>query len=290
MPAEIKKYNFKPGLPQEFEILDMAKLLASAKATLTTAHRAGFYHILWFQKGSPTHWVDFSPIKIKSNSLLFLNKDVVQRFDSKVRFEGKVILFTDGFFSKSEQDIKFLRSSSLFHDLHPTAPIGIAKQTKPFEELLQLMQWELQANNGVNQSEFLQNLLHNFLILAEREKRKQNIIEFKQGTDLDSVIIFKDLLDLNFKKQKHVSFYAAEIMTTEKRLNQATYKVLGKTPKAIIDERVLLEAKRILAHTNESIKEIGYELGFEEPTNFIKYFKKHTSITPLEFRAKNRVE
>jgi AraC family transcriptional regulator, transcriptional activator of pobA len=62
---------------------------------------------------------------------------------------------------------------------------------------------------------------------------------------------------------------------------------LGKTPKEIIDDRILLEAKRILAHTTESIKEISYYLGFEEPTNFIKYFKKHASVTPTEFREQN---
>ncbi|WP_459640649.1 helix-turn-helix domain-containing protein [Flavobacterium sp. CGRL2] len=60
--------------------------------------------------------------------------------------------------------------------------------------------------------------------------------------------------------------------------------MLGKTPKEIIDDRVMLEAKRLLAHTNENVKEISYELGFEEPTNFIKYFRKHSNSTPVEFR------
>jgi AraC family transcriptional regulator, transcriptional activator of pobA len=70
-------------------------------------------------------------------------------------------------------------------------------------------------------------------------------------------------------------------------LNQATTKVLGKSPKEIIDNRILLEAKRLLAHTNENVKEIAYTLGFEEPTNFIKYFKKHSTFTPTEFREKH---
>jgi hypothetical protein len=72
--------------------------------------------------------------------------------------------------------------------------------------------------------------------------------------------------------------------TCEKRLGQATSKVLGKTPKELINDRTLLEAKRLLVHGNQSIKEIGFYLGFEEPTNFIKYFRKHTDKTPVEFR------
>ena len=100
-------------------------------------------------------------------------------------------------------------------------------------------------------------------------------------------MLFKDLLETNFKNQKQVNFYAKELIITEKRLNQATSKVFGKTPKEIIDDRIILEAKRVLAHTTESIKEIGYVLGFDEPTNFIKYFKKHSLVTPVEFREKN---
>jgi AraC-like DNA-binding protein len=98
------------------------------------------------------------------------------------------------------------------------------------------------------------------------------------------VILFRDLLEAHYKDQKQVSYYAAQLLITEKRLNQATTKVLDKTPKEIIDDRIMLEAKRLLAHTSENIKEVGYALGFEEPTNFIKYFKKHASTTPTEFR------
>jgi AraC-like DNA-binding protein len=71
---------------------------------------------------------------------------------------------------------------------------------------------------------------------------------------------------------------------SEKRLYHATTTTMGKTPKVIIDEKVMLEAKRLLIHTNLSIKETGYDLGFAEPTNFIKYFRRHTGKTPSEFR------
>jgi AraC family transcriptional regulator, transcriptional activator of pobA len=96
--------------------------------------------------------------------------------------------------------------------------------------------------------------------------------------------LFKNLLDDQFRKLKTVSGYAGQMAVSEKRLTQATSTTVGKTPKELIDERVLLEIKRLLVHTSLSIKEIGYELGFEEPTNFIKYFKKHEGKTPIEFR------
>ncbi|MFM9989077.1 helix-turn-helix domain-containing protein [Flavobacterium sp.] len=287
MKTDIIKYDFKPGLLQEFEIVDLAKLYTEFEDILTSTHRANFYHVIWFQKGNPTHMVDFNPITISPNTLLFINKDTVQRFDNKTKFDGKAILFTDRFFCKTENDIKYLKETILFNDLFTISQIQVQNQLKIFSELFQQITDELLNDKDNSQFDILQNLLHNLLLYSERERRKQNFTEIKKGADLDYVLIFKDLLEANYKNQKQVNFYAKQIIITEKRLNQATSKVLGKTPKEIIDNRILLEAKRILAHTTESVKEIAFHLGFEEPTNFIKYFKKHTSVTPTEFREKN---
>ena len=284
MTSDIKKYSFKQGLPQEFELIGIGQLFKEFSDALTTPHRTGFYHILWFQEGNPTHIVDFNPIKIIPNTILFLKKDTVQLFDKQGKFDGKAILFTDSFFCKTDQDIKFLRSTILFNDLFSVSQIQLSKSDKVFAHLFQQIETELKNSNDHFQSDILQNLLHNLLLLSERERRKQDFTEIKKSADLDYVVLFKDLLENQFRKQKQVSSFARQLAVTEKRLNQATSKVVGKTPKQMIDERIILEAKRLLAHTNESIKEIGFKLGFEEPTNFIKYFRKHHNSTPVEFR------
>jgi AraC family transcriptional activator of pobA len=287
MTKGIKKFDFKTGLPQEFEILELSELYTKSKHILTQLHRAGFYHIIWFQDCNVTHWVDFKPIKIKSNSLLFLNKDVVHRFDDKEKVKGKVLLFTDSFFCKTESDTKFLRQCILFNDFWEASQLEIQSQSTPFNTLLLLMRDEIQKTNDEFQSNILKNLLSNFLLFAEREALKQNFTKLKKNADLDYVMLFKDLLEIDFKTQKQVAYYAKKIVIAEKRLNQATTKTLGKSPKEIINDRILLEAKRVLAHTNDSIKKIAYHLGFEEPTNFIKFFKKYSSVTPTEFREQN---
>lgn len=284
MKSDIKKFTFKQGLPQEFELVGIGQLYNDHSDTLTTPHRTGFYHILWFQKGNPTHLVDFNPVTVKPNTILFLNKDTVQRFDKKGGFDGKAILFTDNFFCKTETDTKYLRSSILFNDLFSVSQIQMSKTASLFADLFKLMEKELENEKDISQSDILKNLLHNFLLLSERERRKQDFTEIKKGADLDYVMLFKDLLETNYRKLKQVSNYAKKISVTEKRLNQATSKILDKSPKQMIDERVMLEAKRLLAHTNESVKEIGFDLGFDEPTNFIKYFRKHSNSTPVEFR------
>ena len=284
MKEKIQKYDFKEGLPQEFEIIDFDLLFNEFSEEIKKPHRAEFYQILWFQKGSPTHLVDFNPIKIKPNSFLFVNKNSVQLFDYKTRFRGKAILFTDNFFCKTETDTKFLRSSILFNDLLSISQIQIPKNNSIIETIFELLETELKNSKDNYQSDLLRNDLRNLLLQCERERRKQDFIELKKDANLEQAFYFKTLLDDNFVSHKKVSFYCHEMHLTPKRLNQATSKIFGKTPKNIIDDRVLLESKRLLSHTNESVKEIAFSLGFEEPTNFIKYFKKHNEKTPVEFR------
>lgn len=284
MSGEVSKYDFKPGLNHEFEILDVTFLYKHHKDLLITPHRANFYHIIWFESGSGTHLVDFLPVKIKSNSLLFIGKNKVQRFDPNGNYKAKAIVFTDQFFCKSENDIKFLRNTILYNDLFENNQIQLANNEAEFDGLIRMMQTELNRIKDGYQPDLLRNLLHNFLLLAERSKRNHEFTKIKKGADLDYTLLFKDLLEVHFRVSKQVSFYAGELSVTEKRLNKATSAILGSTPKKMIDDRVLLEAKRLLSHTDNSIKSIGFELGFEEPTNFIKYFRKHSNSTPIEFR------
>jgi len=173
----------------------------------------------------------------------------------------------------------------LFNDLLTISQINVSKSYSIFATIFQQLENELKNLKDNYQSDILRNDIRNLLLQSERERRNQNFIELKKDADFDYALILKDLLDKNFINHKKVSFYCQKMHLTSKRLNQSTTKIFGKTPKEIIDDRVLLESKRILAHTNESVKEIAFSLGFEEPTNFIKYFKKHTDKTPVEFRT-----
>ncbi|MEM7102755.1 MAG: helix-turn-helix transcriptional regulator [Bacteroidota bacterium] len=286
MTEDLKKYDFKEGLPIEFEIVNLKKVYQEHKDIVTIAHRTSFYHILWFKEGSPLHMVDFETVKIDPNSILFLNKNVVHRFDKSGGFDGVAIIFTDDFFCRTTADTKFLYNSILFHDLLSVSKISMTEKASQFEHIFSLMMAELTTPNDKSQGVILKNLLHNFLLLSERERRSQGFKEIKNDANLEHVMLFKDLLENDFRSHKKVSYYAEKLLVTPKRLNRATSTVLGLTPKEMIKDRVLLEAKRLLAYTNDSVKSIGYSLGYDEPTNFIKSFRKNTDSTPIEFREK----
>ncbi|WP_221409122.1 helix-turn-helix domain-containing protein [Reichenbachiella versicolor] len=284
MTSNIKKYSFKEGLPHEFEIIDLSKLFVSSSDMLTKVHRAGFYHILWFEKGVHKHTIDFSECTIHENTLLFVYKDAVQQFHQYEEVKGKAMIFTDDFFCKNEEETSFLKSCTLFNDLKSVSHFHVEESAEVFRQIAGLMEHEFSLPKDEHQSEILRNLLHNFLLQAERINLKQSLQAVKKGTDRDAVVEFKHLLEEMFRTEKQVSHYADQMAITVKKLNQSTSKTVGKTPKQMIDDRVMLEAKRLLVYTHESVKEIGYSIGFDEPTNFVKYFKKHQGCTPLEFR------
>jgi len=280
----IQKYQFREGLNLEFEILDLDPIYQAKKKMMTVPHRAQFYHILWIEKGSGTHFVDFNPISIEDNAILFIPHNSVNVFDKNGTYHGKTILFTNNFFCKNNSDLQFLQTSMLFSDLYNIGKIKVNQQLSDLRVFLNSIETEYNRKPDSVQYEVLHNMLHVFLLQAEREMRKQGYEELKPSANLDYLMLFKDLLEQNFRKDRAVKKYASELSLSEKQLHKATTSLLDKTPKQIIDERVLLEAKRLLAHSTQTIKEVAYELGYDEPTNFIKYFRKHTNSTPSEFR------
>ncbi|MDV7187987.1 helix-turn-helix transcriptional regulator [Lutibacter sp. TH_r2] len=280
----IKKYEFKSKLKLEFEILDLSEIFETKKDMMTLPHRAQFYHILWIEEGKGTHFVDFEPITIENNSIICVPHNSVNKFDKDGVYKGKTILFTDSFFCKSTYDSQFLHSTRLFSDLYSVTKLKISPEVSGLQVILNAMETEYMRASDNTQYHILYNMLHVFLLQMEREMRNQGFVELKPSINLDYLFSFKNLLEKNFKTEKSVSNYALELGFSAKQLNKATTALLDKTPKQIIDERILLEAKRLLAHSSQSVKEIAYELGYDEPTNFIKYFRKHTNSTPSEFR------
>jgi len=286
---EIKSYHFKTDLPFEFEIVDLCELFNKYRSWLTSRHRVDFHHILWFESGTTFHEVDFNPLSIMPDTLLFLNKGTIQKFQDKPTFTGKAILFTDSFFLRSENDNKYLNSSYLFNNMFGIGQLDLSTEKSTLLQLLKMMTAESNRLKDSMQADILRNFLSNFLHYAERELTLTHQKEAPTNkSGLNIIVQFNEMLEKHFHSEHLVAFYATEMALTEKRLNKATKSILGKTPKEIIDDRIILEAKRLLGHTDDTVKQICYDLGFEEPTFFVQYFKRIVKTTPLAFRESKR--
>lgn len=295
MPAKrtqmpIKTVDFKvvdQGRRPQIVVEPLERLLALKNIALDNLHRTRFYHVFIFEDCAPTHLVDFSPIDVAPYSLLFISAEMVHQFDPLRLYKGDVIIFTEEFFCLRESDCRYLRRTPVFHGAGGSPLLRLDKtRLQPFQALAQAIRKECQENVDNIQHEFLKNILHNFLLLAERETQKlfRNEGGVVPAPDQELTMTFREMLEMRFRALKNVNAYCKALGVTEKKLAGATSRALGKSPKECIDARVVLEAKRLLCHDCQSIKSIAFDLGFEEATNFAKFFRKHTGSTPLDFR------
>jgi AraC family transcriptional activator of pobA len=275
---------FRPDVIGGLELTTLRRILDTKAPALLAPVRATFYQIIWVQRGHARHTIDFEPVTLAPGSLLFVGPGRVHTFDMTADYEGQLLLFTAAFFARSEAAAQFLHTTSLFQDVREVPVVLAGGEAVNFTTLWAQLATELAQAPDSYQPVVLQNTVHNFLLLAERAQR-QEYHPLASSPHLRDTILFRTLVEQQFRTERAVRRYAAQLGVSEKRLAQATVRVLGKLPKQVIAERLTLEAKRLLAHTPSSSKEIGFALGFDEPTNFSKYFHQQTGLTPSQFRV-----
>jgi len=135
------------------------------------------------------------------------------------------------------------------------------------------------------QGEMLRMLLKRLIILITRlGKQQYNSIPELASKDLDIVRQFNLEVESHFRNLHQVQDYAGLLNKSPKTLSNLFSKHNQKTPLQIIRERITLEAKRLMLYTDSTLKEIAYDLGFEDPTGFSRFFKNQTGLSPSSFR------
>jgi AraC-like DNA-binding protein len=151
--------------------------------------------------------------------------------------------------------------------------------------LLDVFVEELNTRDNI-QNDMLIMLLKRLIITITRLARSKYIPDPKlQDQRLDVFRKFNIFVEGNFRTEHSVNYYARLLNKSPKTLSNIFSLYNNKTPLQVIQERIVIEAKRLLYYTPKSVKQITYELGFEDPAYFSNFFKKHTSLSPLEFRS-----
>ena len=273
----------------EFEIFTVSGLfsrLDKIDLALDTSHRVDFYHIIYITRGSGRHFIDFNAYRYSDGSIIFISKGQVHAFDLLADVDGFVILFTEDFLSKNliHSDIfSFYR----LYNYHLHDPIIQPEETigDGFKIIVDEMYSEYLLSNNFAKEEILRLLLKLLLLRAERIKRTL-IPKEKNAEWFTTFNVFKNHLEKQFAQTRNASDYAEMMNISYKHLNEVCKSITGNTVKAFIDQFIILESKRRLAVSDIAVKELTYNLGFDEPTNFVKFFKKHTHQSPSQFKKK----
>jgi len=193
--------------------------------------------------------------------------------------------FNREFYCIIDHDKEVSCSGFIFYGSHGNIFIELdEREQRKIEMLSQVIVDEFQEADDI-QGEMMRMLLKRLIILITRKGKKQYFAQ-TQITDpeIDIVREYNLLVEKNFKKIHQVQEYASMLFKSPKTLSNLFSKYKTKSPLQIIQARILLEAKRLLQYTDMTSKEIAYDLGFEDPGNFSRFFKKQTSMTPSDFK------
>lgn len=286
--SEYHLNRHQPDKPQ-FIVHDLKSYVAANQGKANKPHIHSFFQIIWFKKGTGKHYVDFKAYDIFNDAIFFIAKNQVHYFDDEIDYEGVLIHFSELFIGKTESDTEFLVKSNLFNNPYqfPSCCIGNGI-AGILENYVQQMQKELENPENFGREELLRSYLKAFLIQVQRRKnqldQKNGNLPFMLDVKREQLIRLINLVDEHFTKGLSLAEYAGLMHISPRTLSDLTAQTLNKTPLMVIQERVILEAQRLLVHSNLNVNQIGFRLGFDDPSYFVKYFKKHTKISPSEFR------
>ena len=248
-------------------------------------HRHSFQEVLWIRSGNGRQVIDDNVLNIRPNSFYLIAKGQIHQFISGIDIDGLLIRFTDNFLPDFPSLTMGHYQTALFNNISINHTLTIAHdEVEGFERLLALMSLEQAAADSVGKYEVLRHLLTAVLIKLVQIQKTQ----FQDGVtavNSDGVLFqkFTTLLEEQYARNHEVKAYAAALHITPRQLSQITSHYLGTTAKHVIEDRLILEAKRYLTFTNLSVKEIAFSLGYKDPSYFSKTFKKQTGVTPQAY-------
>jgi AraC-like DNA-binding protein len=223
-------------------------------------HRHDFYFLLVFEKGAGTHSIDFTNYTITDHAIFLLRPGQVHEINLHASSTGYLIQFNQNFDpspllrSAAQQNYYQLKNVMTYFD-------------QIFEEF---------THPKEKYEEVIKSLLHIFfihLLRTQTSPEKNNQLQTLQ-----------DLIATHITTLKQVADYAALLHLSTYQLNAITKSSLGKTCSTLINDHIILEAKRQLLATTNLVNEIAWQLGYEDVSYFIRFFKKHTNHTPESFR------
>ena len=267
-----------------FEYLSFSTAPAVAQAAYP--HRHDFYEILYVTGGAGTHCVDFNSYQIEPHTFYFISPGQVHYWETTVPLEGDILLFTDDFLLLAPADYMVLQEFSFFHTVESSPMLHLHEadlmQVTP---LLRAIAEEFKSYDFRSAS-VLRSYLH---ILLVQIQRIFVVREAESGNGQDKVAQdltrqFKQLISKHFLAEQSVQGYARQLGVPVNHLNESVKAATGYTPGQLIRQEIVLEAKRLLQHTDLTVTEVGYRVAFDDPSYFGRFFKREVGTSPGQFR------
>jgi AraC-like DNA-binding protein len=264
-------YNFKGSLPNQAELL--------------IPHRKDHYLIVFIRRAGTRQWIDMTPYLLRDNTVYFSGPNQVIVKEEFEQLWSTGIAFTNEFLSFQEN--ASLSKLPVIQNPHNGHELLLAEQDVNFVEDL-IAKINIEYNNP---GEWQQRMLTAYLTVLLTYLSWLYNEQFKEGhVTADKLLLknFQTKINEHFLELHEVSAYASLLNMSAGHLSDVVKAQSGKPAIKHIHDRLVLEARRLLFHTNHSLKEISFDLGFADASYFNRFFKRETGITPAEYRASIR--
>ena len=272
-----------------FAISKMEDIYIKHNGKVDDPHRHNYFTVLIVKKAAGQHKIDFNTYGLADQQIYFVAPGQVHQVIETEQSFGYVMTFSNQFLVESSIPLTFIDSLNLFNNYGQSPPL--LPKTDQFNTIENFTIKIFELHNSNAKMKHLSIGAYLKLLLIECNNICAiNPVESNATTSTNDLIrSFKNAVDNNYRKEHSTTYYANELHITPDHLNRTVKSKIGKSAKEYIQARIITEATRLLYFTEESNKEIAYELGFNEPANFSAFFKKHTLVSPSNFK-KNEVQ
>ena len=246
-------------------------------------HSHDFYLILIITKGTGVHTIDFTEYEVAPNTMFIVSPGQVHQWDVSNDVDGYVLFFTKEFFLH-DFDTDRLTRFPFFNSTFSLPYFNLNKNETDEIVVKYNLIFKEYKNRSSSYQEMIRMYLNAMFIELSRIHDTKNRHSSKFGYDLLQLNRYEALVDKYFKKHKTLSCYSKKMNISDRQLGYLCKKTVGKTPSEILNDRIMLEAKRLVIHSELSISAISEELNYSDSSYFIRLFKKTTNQTPEQFR------
>jgi AraC family transcriptional regulator, transcriptional activator of pobA len=251
-------------------------------------HRHDFYEVLYLSNGSGFHIIDNECYKILPPCIFFMSPGQTHKLELSNDVEGYIFLFTSEFYILQHQNKNRLLEFPFFFSIEQKNPPLFLKSEKDIfflESLFIRGCYEIAKENKCSE-ELVRSILDLILLTCDQLYPDHfRTLTLNKGHILVKKLFY--LIEENYQNNLRVNDYANMLAITPNHLTQIVKQVTGKTTIELLQEKLNVEVKRLLMHTNMTVSEISELMKFPDQSYFTKYFKKVSGLTPLQFRKKS---
>lgn len=254
---------------------------------ISKPHKHDFYLTVIFTKGFGIHEIDFNVYDVAPGSVFLLRPGQIHNWELSDDIDGYIFFHSENFY-ELEYINRTMHSFPFFYSIQNPSILYLSiEQTKQVAAIFNTIYQEF-TTDYLYKKEKLTSLLDLLFIELSRLYLDTDTIEiYKSSTYTNKLCEFEKLIDNHFKEEKSPAVYANMLHITPKHLNRIVKTSLNKTSLDVILDRVILEAKRMLVHSNDSLSNIANVLGYEDYAYFSRMFKRKTGNSPSVFKKEH---